>query len=136
MGFVKRLISGTTILLAIGTGAQAQAQAPVQAPGHTKGKAPAPTPATDRGPSNVDRVNKALNPGPSDPDVPLPHPDLANPTSSAPAAMTGPQIYGRQEEGGGVFGLKVPIPADRNGSGAPTRYSAGNSGLNAAPVSR
>ena len=136
MGFAKRLIIGTAILLAIGASAQAQAPAPVQAPVQTRGKAPAPTPAIDRGPSKVDLVNKALNPGPSDPDVPLPHPGLANATSSPPAAMTGPQIYGRQEEGGGVFGFKVPIPADRNGSGAPTRYSAGSSGLNAAPESR
>jgi hypothetical protein len=136
MSFVKRLISGAAILLAIGAGAQAQAQAPIQAPVQAKGKGPAPTPAIDRGPSNVDLVNKALNPGPSNPDVPLPHPDLAKSPSSPSAAMTGPQIYGRQEEGGGVFGLKVPIPADRNGSSAPTRYSSGGSGSNAASETR
>ena len=120
------------IFLAIGAGAAGPAAAQAQA----KGKAPAPTPAIDRGPSNVDLVNKALNPGPSDPDVPLPHRDLANSTPSQPAVTTGPQIYGRQEEGGGVFGLKMPIPADRNGSGATTRYSSGRSGSDAAPEMR
>jgi hypothetical protein len=79
-----------------------------------QGKAPAPTPATERGPSNVDLVNKALNPGASDPDVPLPHPNLANSGGDRSVSAAKPQIYGRQEDGGGVFGLRMPIPAARN----------------------
>jgi len=81
---------------------------------------PAPTPAAERAPSNIDLVNKALNPGASDPDVPLPHPDLANSSAAEPASSSRPQIFGRQEQGGGVFGLKMPIPVDRG----TTRYSA------------
>jgi hypothetical protein len=82
-----------------------------------KTKAPAPTPATERGPSNVELVNKALNPGASNPDVPLPHPGLANSRADQPASSAGPQIFGRQEEGGGVFGFRMPIPADRSATG-------------------
>lgn len=87
-----------------------------------KTKAPAPTPATERGPSNVELVNKALNPGASDPDVPLPHPDLANSNVKQPASPAGPQIFARQEQGGGVLGLRMPIPADRSGAGGTTIY--------------
>jgi len=43
-----------------------------------------------------------------------------------PAAR--PQIYGRSEDGGAVLGLRVPIPADRNASGATTIYGAGQAG--------
>ena len=75
-----------------------------------KGKTPAPTPATERGPSNVELVNKALNPWASDPDVPLPHPDLANSAPTSLHRLPGPQIFGRQEQGGGVLGLRMPIP--------------------------
>ena len=45
--------------------------------------------------------------------------------TEAPATGSGPQIFGRSEDGGGVLGLKVPIPADRNASGATARYGAG-----------
>ena len=89
-----------------------------------KGKTPAPTPAAERGPSNVELVNKALNPGASDPDVPLPHPGLANSTADQPASSSGPQIFGRQEQGGGVLGLRMPFPADRSATGGTTRYSS------------
>jgi hypothetical protein len=34
-----------------------------------------------------------------------------DPTQDRPSA--GPQIYGRQEDGGAVLGLKFPIPATR-----------------------
>jgi hypothetical protein len=124
MGFSKGLIRGLAIFTALGMAvsansgfAQATKERPqgAQAPG--KAKAPAPTPAAERGPSNVELVNKALNPGASDPDVPLPHPDLANLTPSQPASPSGTQIFGRQEQGGGVFGFRMPIPADRNGAG-------------------
>lgn len=89
-----------------------------------KGKAPAPTPAAERGPSNVELVNKALNPGASDPDVPLPHPGLANSTADQPTSPAGPRIFGRQEQGGGVLGLRMPFPADRSATGGTTRSSS------------
>ena len=135
MGFVKGLSKGIGVLAFVGAGiaqpATAQSNGATNRPvmqAQAKAKAPAPTPAAERGPSNVELVNKALNPGASDPDVPLPHPDLANSTSSRPAQGTGPQIYGRQEEGGGVFGLRMPIPVDRSGSSAATRYGASRTG--------
>ena len=63
---------------------------------------------------------------PSDPDVPLPRRDLATrPPTDGPSER--PTIYGRQEEGGGVFGVKIPIPADRDASDRRTRSSAGSS---------
>ena len=89
-------------------------------------KAPLPTPIVERTPSNVEIVNKALNPGASDPNVPLPRAGLPDAAASEPStAAGGPQIYGRGEEGGAVLGLRMPIPADRNVSGATTRYSSG-----------
>jgi hypothetical protein len=111
MGFVKGLNRGLTLLAVLGTAAVAN---PGFAQTTKQAKTPAPTPATERGPSNVDLVNKALNPGASDPDVPLPHPDLANSRGDRSVSSAKPQIYGRQEEGGGVFGLRMPIPAARN----------------------
>jgi hypothetical protein len=85
-----------------------------------------PTPIVERTPSNVEIVNKALNPGASDPNVPLPRADLPDAAAGEPSSTAGgPQIYGRGEEGGAVLGLRMPIPADRNVSGATTRYSGG-----------
>lgn len=111
MGFVKGLIRGIALFATL-------AMAAIASPGFAQTtkqtKAPAPTPATERSPSNVDLVNKALNPGASDPDVPLPHPDLAKSSGDRSASSSKPQVYGRQEEGGGVFGLRMPIPAARN----------------------
>jgi hypothetical protein len=87
-------------------------------------KAPLPTPIVQRTPSNVEIVNKALNPGASDPNVPLPRAGLPDVAASEPStAAGGPQIYGRREEGGAVLGLRMPIPADQNVSGPTTRYS-------------
>ena len=99
---------------------------PRPVPAQAKTKAPLPTPIVGRAPSNVEIVNKALNPGASDPNVPLPRaglPDAAG--GEPPTPGSGPQIYGRGEEGGAVLGLRMPIPADRNASGATTRYSGG-----------
>jgi hypothetical protein len=48
----------------------------------------------------------------SDPDVPLPQRNLTE-SEPAYAPLTGPQIYGRRDEGSIVVGLKIPIPADR-----------------------
>jgi len=158
MGFLKRLLFSWSLLLAIVAGAvnvvpgfaaatpneqnatvfsdsstnkRGQATPPVQQ-AQAKTKSPAPTPAVERGPSNVDLVNKALKPGASDPDVPLPHPDLTAPAGNPPGQMTGPQIFGRQEQGGGVLGLRVPIPADRS----TTTYSCGRSGQDPEPTVR
>jgi hypothetical protein len=114
MGFVKGLIRRFALLVAVGIAAAAS---PGFSQATKQGKTPTPTPATERGPSNVDLVNKALNPGASDPDVPLPHPNLANSSAEQPASAAKPQIFGRQEQGGGVFGLRMPIPADRNSTG-------------------
>lgn len=123
MGFGKGLIGGLGLVVAFGAAAAQGtnkehplvAQASQSA--HAKVTAPAPTPATNRGPSNVELVNKALNPGASDPDVPLAHPDLANSSADQAASPVGPQIFGRQEQGGGVFGLRMPIPAPRSAVG-------------------
>jgi hypothetical protein len=91
-----------------------------------KTKAPLPTPMVERTPTNVEIVNKSLNPGASDPNVPLPRADLSDASGNAPStASSGPRIFGRGEDGGAVLGLRVPIPADRNASGATARYGVG-----------
>jgi hypothetical protein len=87
-----------------------------------KTKTPQPAPVITPAPSSADIVNKLLSPGPSDPNVPLPRADLAGQTAES-GPSTRPQIFGRGEDGGGVFGLRVPIPADRNAPGSNTRYS-------------
>lgn len=67
-------------------------------------------------------VGKLLANPPSDPDVPLPQGNLATrPPADGP--LDHPTIFGRQEDGGGVFGLKIPIPADRSASDRHTRSS-------------
>jgi hypothetical protein len=140
MNFKKGLISALVVLSGVSTGQAAvtgsytEASKSRQATNETrqleaqskqsKTKTPAPSPTIDQGPSNIDRVNKALNPGPSNPDVPLPHPDLSNSGSGRLDASSAPQIYGRQEEGGGVLGLKMPIPANRSAPTAGTRSSS------------
>ena len=124
MSFIKGLTKGLSILVAFGVVASANVGFAQATKDLAKTKAPAPTPAAERGPTNVELVNKALNPGASDPDVPLPHPDLARSNPDQPTSPSGPQIYGRQEQGGGVFGLRMPFPADRSASGGPTRYSS------------
>jgi hypothetical protein len=86
-----------------------------------------PTPMVERTPTNVEIVNKALNPGASDPNVPLPRADLSDASGNEPAtaSSSGPRIFGRGEDGGAVLGLRVPIPADRNAPGATARYGVG-----------
>lgn len=74
---------------------------------------PSPQPIV-AAPSGAELVGRLLaeRAGRSDPDVPLPQRDLA--ASTPPfAPLTGPQIYGRREEGSIVVGLKIPIPAGR-----------------------
>jgi len=89
----------------------------------SKGKAPAASVVVDNGQSNVDRINRALNPGASNPDVPLPRADLPKPPSPGQPLFTGPHMYGRSEQGGTMLGYRMPIPADRSGSAASTKYS-------------
>jgi hypothetical protein len=74
------------------------------APGAVK---PAPEP------TGAEVVGKLLSEenGPSDPDVPLPQHGLSRTSQPASTPLNGPQIFGRHEDGGGVFGLKIPIPA-------------------------
>jgi hypothetical protein len=66
-------------------------------------------------PTGAELVGKLLNEanGPSDPDVPLPQRGLSASQSPASAPLSGPRMFGRQEDVGGVFGLKFPIPVTR-----------------------
>ena len=66
-------------------------------------------------PSGAELVGKLLREqnGPSDPDVPLPQRGLSASPSPASTPLAGPQVYGRREDGGGVFGMKFPIPVSR-----------------------
>jgi hypothetical protein len=82
-----------------------------QATSRHTAQAPKASPVTPNA-SGAEIVGKLLATPPSDPNVPLPRADLA---TKAPAdrPLDGPQVFGRREEGGGVFGLKIPIPANR-----------------------
>ena len=62
-------------------------------------------------PTGAELVGKMLSEqnGPSNPDVPLPQYGLGQNGQPSSAPLSGPQIYGRREDGGGVFGLKFPI---------------------------
>jgi hypothetical protein len=125
MGFLKRLkVERLVVGVLIGGGLLAQ---PGVGLAQAKTKAPLPTPMVERTPSNVEIVNKALNPGASDPNVPLPRAGLSDASGHEPstAGSSGPRIFGRGEDGGAVLGLRVPIPADRNASGATARYGTG-----------
>jgi hypothetical protein len=68
---------------------------------------PAPVPE----PTGAELVGKMLSEqnGPSNPDVPLPQYGLGQNTQPNSTPLSGPRIYGRHEDGGGVFGLKFPI---------------------------
>jgi hypothetical protein len=66
---------------------------------------------------------KSLNPAASDPDVPLPHPGLSEEFSDktdVERPLTGPTPFGRGESGGGVLGLRLPLPTQRAPSGQTT----------------
>jgi len=91
-------------------------------------------------PTGAEIVGKLLAPGASDPDVPMPHPDLAETPAGNNTAAGGPRLFGRAESGdgvldirGGVFGLTVPIPADRSAPSANTRSSLGLPALQMGP---
>jgi hypothetical protein len=88
-----------------------------------KGQAPTASVVVENAPSNVDLINKALNPGASNPDVPLPRAGLPKASSPGQPLFTGPHMYGRSEQGGTMLGYRMPIPADRSGSSASTKYS-------------
>ena len=109
---IKGLITASVILLAVGAGvASAVAASPDErnrSAQETAGK-PQTLAQSKAKVSNIDLLNMTLKPGASDPDVPLPHPDLARPASEQPASLSGPQFFARQEQGGGVLGLKIPI---------------------------
>ena len=113
MSFMKGLMLAAGLAAAISAGTSAQT---APQPAGAGARAPKPSPAADKGPTAVEMLNKSLNPGDSsDPDVPLPHPNLANVGPGAPSRH-GTQVYGRQEEGGGVLGLRMQIPVDRGGA--------------------
>ena len=80
-------------------------------------RAPAPAVKAAPEPTGAELVGKLLSEqnGPSNPDVPLPQYGLSQSSQSTSTPLSGPQVYGRREEGGGVFGLKIPIGV-RNGA--------------------
>jgi len=89
--------------------------AQVSKPAASVGAPEQPTPAEIAG--------RSLNPGASDPDVPLPHPGLSEEFSDRTDVvrpLTGPTPFGRGETGGGVLGLRLPFPAQRGPSGQAT----------------
>lgn len=84
---------------------------------------PAEPPATA-----AEIVGKLLAPGASNPDVPLPHPDLSekySDRSEVEGPLKGPTPFGRSETGGGVLGFRMPIPVERSGGGSATTSSSG-----------
>lgn len=95
---------------------------------------PGPVGISEPAPTAAEIAGKSLAPRTSDPDVPLPHPDLAV-KSEPPAALTGPMLYGRQEPGGGILGFRMPIPAERSGTGANTIYGGGSTPASSLPPS-
>ena len=74
-------------------------------------RTPAPAVKAAPEPTGAELVGKLLSEqnGPSNPDVPLPQYGLSQNSQPTSTPLSGPQIYGRREEGGGVFGLKIPI---------------------------
>jgi hypothetical protein len=79
-------------------------------------KRPAPSAAVKAPePTGAEVVGKLLREqnGPSDPDVPLPQRNLNLSRAPDSTPLSGPQVFGRHEDNGGVFGLKFPIPVNR-----------------------
>lgn len=115
----------------------ARPRPPLRLPATSRSVVVAPVTAA---PTGAEIVGKLLAPGASDPDVPMPHPDLADTPAGNNAASGGPRLFGRAESGdgvldirGGIFGLTVPIPADRSAPGANTRSSLGLPALQMGP---
>jgi hypothetical protein len=72
-------------------------------------------------------AGRSLNPGASDPDVPLPHPGLSGEFSQrtdVAKPLAGPTPFGRGESGGGVLGFRLPLPAQRGPAGQSTTSSS------------
>ena len=92
-------------------------------------KKPLPGVKTSESPATAaEIVGKMLAPGASNPDVPLPHPDLSeqfSARSESGGPLKGPTPYGRPETGGGVLGFRMPIPVERSGNGPTTTSSPG-----------
>lgn len=101
------------VALVAATAAVALAGFPARA-GDSGAAALRPSPTMPAAPSGAELVGKLLTERAtaSDPDIPLPQRDL---TAQEPAfvPLTGPQVYGRRDEGSVILGLKIPIPADR-----------------------
>lgn len=115
----------------------AKSRPPLRVPATTRSVVGTPVPAA---PTAAEIVGKLLAPGASDPDVPMPHPDLAGLPTGNKAASEGPRLFGRAESGdgvldirGGIFGLTVPIPADRSAPSSNTRSSLGVPALQMGP---
>lgn len=99
----------------------AQAKKPV--PGIKPGEQPA---------TAAEIVGKMLAPGASNPDVPLPHPDLAEKfadRAEPQGPLKGPTPFGRGETGGGVLGFRVPIPVERGPTAGDTTSSSNSAGV-------
>lgn len=92
--------------------------------GDPHANAPAASPIKPGEPGSA-AVGKLLSPGQGDPDVPLPSPQVLG-ASGAGKSQGEPSPYARQETGGGVLGLRFPIPVTPGASGGDTRYSSGN----------
>jgi hypothetical protein len=117
--------------------AAAKPRPPLRVPATTRSVVMAPGTVA---PTGAEIVGKLLAPGASDPDVPMPHPDLAGLPTGNKAASESPRLFGRAESGdgvldirGGVFGLTVPIPANRGTPGGNTRSSLGLPALQMGP---
>jgi hypothetical protein len=108
MNFTKRLTLLTVSGLLISPIANAQEN-------RTKTRLQALQPSIGQAPSSADVVNKLLNPGPSDPNVPLPQSGLDRPIPEDPALQS-PALYGRKEENGALLGVRVPLPGARGAS--------------------
>lgn len=78
-------------------------------------------------PTAAEIVGRMLAPGASNPDVPLPHPDLSETFSDnagGQSPLKGPTPYGRGETGGGVLGFRIPIPVERSATDETTTSSS------------
>lgn len=82
-------------------------------------------------------VGRMLASGASNPDVPLPHPDLSEKLSDktdAQGPLKGPTPYGRGEAEGGVLGLRIPIPVNLSAAIGTTTSSPAALPLGSSPA--
>lgn len=88
-----------------------------------KKQKPAPSLGPGEATTPAELAGRSLNPGASDPDVPMPHPGLSEEFSDrtdVARPLSGPTLFGRGESGGGIVGWRLPIPAQRGSSGQAT----------------